>query len=458
MKQHTHLADINRQSDSQSGTLSRGRFGRIAALALLGIALVSGLANAAPSLPGAIFTTDSTCSGVNLNIYGDKLDVYVDGGPAHPGAASLPDGAYYVKVTDPSGATLLGTSIGSGVDQPFVVLNGEPQGCYQLWAILIKGSTAMQGYDSTPNPGGEYKVWVSTVSTFDNDSTKTDNFKVKENTSPGGGNPETAQICIDKFYDANANGEADPGEELIDGWKFQITDGISLIRFTPICVTVEATSATTNTPLYNIFEFSPVETDWVHTTPQTVSNISLPAGTTRTFLFGNVCLGPGGGHTLGFWSNKNGQAKMNDGGTMVPELALLSSKNLRNAAGANFDPANYTSFRNWLLSATATNMAYMLSAQMAAMVLNVEAGFVNGSGLVYAPQLLPYTVPGLNALGFISINDLLNTANIELGLHGLVLAGDVNRNYQEALKNALDDANNDKNFVQPAPCPFSFAN
>src|SRR5436190_19374737 len=32
----------------------------------------STMALAAPPLPGAIFTTDSTCTGVNLNIYGSK--------------------------------------------------------------------------------------------------------------------------------------------------------------------------------------------------------------------------------------------------------------------------------------------------------------------------------------------------------------------------------------------------
>src|SRR4051812_34497875 len=72
-----------------------------------------------PPLPGAIFTTDVACSGVDLNIYGAKADVYLNGGPKHPGAATLPDGSYYVRVTDPSGATLLGTSIGSVNDRPY---------------------------------------------------------------------------------------------------------------------------------------------------------------------------------------------------------------------------------------------------------------------------------------------------------------------------------------------------
>src|SRR6266545_5024668 len=48
-----------------------------------------------PPLSGAIFTTDSTCSGVDLNIYADKHDVYLDGGPAHPGAARLRPGNKY---------------------------------------------------------------------------------------------------------------------------------------------------------------------------------------------------------------------------------------------------------------------------------------------------------------------------------------------------------------------------
>src|SRR5207249_11449733 len=55
---------------------------------------------------GAIFTTNSTCTGVNLNIYASKDDVYLDGGPAHPGAAGLPDGDYWVQVTEPGGKVL----------------------------------------------------------------------------------------------------------------------------------------------------------------------------------------------------------------------------------------------------------------------------------------------------------------------------------------------------------------
>src|SRR3954452_15535989 len=122
---------------------------------------------------GAIFTTDSTCTGVNVNIFTDKGAVYIDGGPSHVGAAGLPPGSYYVQVTEPNG-TVLGTSVGAGNPTPFVVTaNGEPAGCYQLSAILIKQSNSAPGYDDTTNAGGEYKVWVSMDSTFSNSASKT---------------------------------------------------------------------------------------------------------------------------------------------------------------------------------------------------------------------------------------------------------------------------------------------
>jgi hypothetical protein len=53
--------------------------------------------------PGALFTTDSSCSQVNGNSYDSKSAVYLDGGPKKGSAAGLDDGEYYVQVTDPRG-------------------------------------------------------------------------------------------------------------------------------------------------------------------------------------------------------------------------------------------------------------------------------------------------------------------------------------------------------------------
>src|SRR5215217_1403779 len=175
----------------------------VAVVALIVITTTAAFVASAP-LPGAIFTTDVGCSGVDLNIYTSKDAVYVDGGPAHPGAAGLPDGVYYVQVTSPDG-NLLGTSVGSGNPTPVVVVAGEFQSCYQLSTILITAgdncAAGAPGYCTTENPGGEYKVWISSVSTFDNDSSKTDNFRI----APDGTFPPQGLLKVVKFYDANAN-------------------------------------------------------------------------------------------------------------------------------------------------------------------------------------------------------------------------------------------------------------
>jgi hypothetical protein len=46
----------------------------------------------------------------------------------------------------------------------------------------------------------------------------------------------------------------------------------------------------------------------------------------------------------------------------------------------------------------------------------------------------------MNSLGVITINDLMTDANNELGAHGYTPAGNVNRSFQEALKNAVEKA------------------
>jgi len=407
--------------------------------AMVAIALACGAAATVGAEPmhGAIFTTDSTCAGVNLNIYPSKDAVYLNGGPMHPGAAGLPDGNYYVQVTEPDG-TLLGSTPAASV----VVAGGEFVECYQLSAILVRASDGGPGYDDTSNPGGEYKAWASQNPAFDQNDSKTDNFKVKPP------EPETATLEVIKFYDANVNGLNDDGQ-LIAGWQILIHDSgdhpaPDFLRSTPVSMIVDPGT-------YVITEGDPVETNWLHTTDNPVT-VEVPANGTATAEFGNVCLGAGGGKTLGYWSNKNGQAQMTGAG-MSTQLAALSALNLRNANGSDFDPTAYNAFRSWLLSATATNMAYMLSAQLAATSLNATIGGTSPSALVHAPGC------GNTGVGnaFISIADLIAAANTSLGANGLVLDGHAERANQECLKNALDNSNNNRNFVQSGACAFSFA-
>jgi hypothetical protein len=337
------------------------------------------------------------------------------------------------------------------------------------------GSTPVQlaPFNFTPNPGGEYKAWLiaqtngtsidatdPTVLHFSPSDAKTDNFKVLE-TGEGGCPPECplppgSSISGTKFYDANLNGVQDGTEPGIRGWKIVLFGDASSNTTTDSSGDYEFLNLNAGT--YGVCEIIPSAAPvWVPTTPTSITDIVVGSDSTDN-NFGNVCLGPGGGHTLGYWSNKNGQAVMNDDGSLAPELALLSGLCLVNANGSSFDPATYDQFRTWLLSANAVNMAYMLSAQLAAMELNVEAnsnhnGFVNGSSLVYAPGC-GNTGPNNN---FITINDLMSAANSALCADGNTTAGNPKRASQECLKNALDDANNNKIFVQATPCDVNYS-
>ena len=408
-----------------------GITGLVSALVALGLISLGGPALAATPR-GVIFTTDSSCTGLNVGVFLDRDDVYLDGGAGHSGGG-LTDGSYYVRVQTPPGGlfpgTPLGSSIGSGNDTPVQVSGGEFVTCYQLSAILIRASDGTPGYDTTPEPTFGYGVCISQDPTFERGK-KCDVFKVKEV-------EQKANLRVRKFYDANANGINDDGQP-ITGWMFRIHDNIDFIRFTPVDLIVDPDD-------YTVIEFDSVEPNWVHTTPTTL-NVSVGPGEDKTVEFGNVCLGAGGGHTLGFWSNKNGQALIGS-----DDLALLVSLNLRNANGTSFDPTTKSGYRTWLLSANATNMAYMLSAQLSAMELNVLNGLVSGGALVYAPGTTT-----ANGAGFATVNAQMSEANAALGADGYTPSGDSNRSYQEALKNALDNANNNLTFAQGTPCSFSF--
>ncbi len=168
-------------------------FAKVAALALLMLLLrlSTPTAFAAP-VSGAIFTTDATGNFVNANVYDSVFDVYLNGGPrpnAPCSAAGLPDGEYYFQVTDPSGS-LPPLSSDDISDRKVRVLNGMITD--YLGTTPNRTSTGSCGdvtvqlypFDNTPNPGGEYKVWMTPVTAYNTyggfmpQYSKTDNFKV----------------------------------------------------------------------------------------------------------------------------------------------------------------------------------------------------------------------------------------------------------------------------------------
>lgn len=443
-------------------------------------------------ITGALFTTAApdpltACNPVNVNIYQAKLDVYLNGGPANlTGSGMLSAGlpqnkSFYVKVTAPDG-TLLGTSVGNSAltlattsDKPVSTdATGRFTTCPRLWDIVHKPDDNTQGYKTTPNHGGEYKVWISLSSdpqsNFPPEDSKTDNFKVRDDDDGGGGIQSDGAVTLRKWYDANANGLWDePAASEILNWR------VSLTGFDPAYTPWDFIGLSQTSMVAR--EYRPLETNW-YPTGSLINGTAFPIqGSDATYLnwvdvnlasvndtavvaFGNVCLGAGGGKTLGFWSNKNGAALITVNGkgvTLTPGVQqMLIALNLVKGTDVTsyvYDPgSSYADLRNWLLNGNAVNMGYMLSVQMATMALNRYTGLVSGSALVYAPGLV-----NANFAGFITIDALIDEANASLGANPITRAGYTARAYQELIKNALDNANNNLNFVQPAACAFSFA-
>jgi hypothetical protein len=243
---------------------------------------------------GAIFTTDAAGS-VNINLFENKLDVWVNGGPRKEGSAGLPPGWYYIKVTDPSGANELGNSIYNPLPPAtsprnnqsqtpvFVTEAGEFEVPVQLWFVVrCPNGNHAQGYKTTTNNGGEYKVWVSKNPAFPNNECKTDNFKVKNNAPP--------QVSIEayKFRDTNGNGIWDePAEQPIAGWTIelrlasnnslvatQLTDGGGKVSFL----------VNQGTTQYVVKEIIPAGLGWEATT---LTAFTVSASQNQVVEFGN---------------------------------------------------------------------------------------------------------------------------------------------------------------------------
>lgn len=175
--------------------------GTFALLMVLALALAQGVQGQSGQLTGAIYTTNSSATAVNWNIYSTATDVYISGGPQNKNAAGLPDGTYYFQVTDPSGKTLLSTD--SADCRKLDVTDGRVSGAAGACPHSVGTTNPANGvtpvqlvpYSVTPNPGGEYKAWLIPVGkatlgsdgktlTFARSDAKTDNFKVAESVQP----------------------------------------------------------------------------------------------------------------------------------------------------------------------------------------------------------------------------------------------------------------------------------
>jgi hypothetical protein len=371
----------------------------ICAIVTIGlIAMVGSTVSA--QVAGAIFTTDAGGS-VNINFYEDKKDVWVNGGPRKEGAAGLPNGWYYIKVTDPSGATELGNSIHNpdpamlapmtmpNSKTPIYVANGEFDEPVQLWYVVRQlcggGSNTKQGYKDTPNNGGEYKVWVSQDLNFTGSTNKTDNFKVRKGPPP----PPQTSIEIYKFYDTDGDGQWNGAEPPIEGWKVTRTGGglASADFFTDFEGKIEM-FVVSNGATFTFTEVLPdsgATIQWQVTTGSLSVNLQVANGVNGavSYEFGNRALEMqhrnGYGRTKGWWqiNNPNGGAELiacdPDWRSEINDLCL------RDNNGAHFDVTTTGTAQEardelgtWIVGGPADNVAFRLSTQLATLVLNLH--------------------------------------------------------------------------------------
>jgi len=289
------------------------------------------------------------------------------------------------------------------------------------------------------------------------------------------------QICATKFYDANANGVQDDGEVGVPGWLITVSGTASFSGTTDshgrVCFDVPVGA-------YTVSEASASETNWVHTTATSCPVTIDSTHCSSSCSFGNYCFkAPSNGFTLGWWTNMNGQSML---AAVDPAWrTVINDLNLVNASGQPFSvpttgsfSAAYALFKPWLKGATATNMAYMLSAQLAATSLDVNyAGLSDTTGVVVPGGvktggnvcIVPYlsstqaiscgTSPLLTLTsmagsascgcasnnGVVTVADLRARANCLLAAYPNASSAGTPRTYEECVKDILDMINNNGN-------------
>jgi hypothetical protein len=314
-------------------------------------------------------------------------------------------------------------------------------------------------------------------------------WQVTWTATDGCGNPTTCtttvtvlgQLCIRKFYDANANGLEDGTDSGIGNWKFVISGGLSQTVHTASSGSIGTVCINVPAGQYTVTEVAP-SGGWQNTTPLSSTVTFDPQNPcSQVCTFGNYCFKPPfNGLTLGFWSNKNGAKILSQNPGWVSLLNNLGGPGgcLRNANGTVHTFSTFADLNTWLLGGTATNMAYMLSVQLAANVLDEAYNQLSGSTNVVvaggsktganvcivgflstvqpiscgSPALLSLTsVAGSGACGcsynngLVTIDDLQARAVCLLQAYPNTIPASTQRTYQECVKDILDMINNNGN-------------
>lgn len=396
---------------------------------------------------GLDFGNIQRCHFEGVKFYDRDMDGIQDAG--EPGVGGI---TIHLELTLPDG-TETSEDVVTAADGSWETANLYPDGTtYEISEVL---PTAPGCWIQTAPSGGKY------TGTLSGDGNPTDATYELNCDEFSFGNILGAKLCGKKVYDADFDGVVDPEDPGIQGFK--ITIEVTLpngdVQTETVYTGAGGTYCTVNCypegSTYEVCEVAP-SSAWIQTFPAgnacyegTIPTSTGPYSASSSLpdveglVFANVVLGGEGGHTPGFWHNQNGEETMMDGGTLQPELNAVIALPLRNEDGSNAYFANFQEFSDWLVSTNGVNMANKLSSHVAAMYLNIEAGFVNAGSYIYAPG-----TTSAGPLGFAEVGDVLAEAIAALEADGYTPSGDEPmRSYQTALKDALDKANNNTNWV-----------
>jgi hypothetical protein len=372
--------------------------------------------------------------------------VYVAFDPA------LPSGTYYVHVTDWSLTEVLSTNdpmdrfvqvtnTNGVITLSLPYTNNPNPALFGLGENGVGMSLALPSLRNSAQEPCVFKAWLGDY--WDLSQGPEFPFLIRNGLNPANnqvaitsfdrfriGNGNGSEVSGFAFLDADRDGVRDAGEGPLANWEVRLVTGQSVqVAFTDAQGRYAFPGVTAATYTVEL----QLPSGFVATT---VSSVALEVCGCANVSVADFGAAPAilrcDGRTIGFWRNRHGLAIVHQRNI----LATLPGLYLRDLFGRHVAPGNLCSFSWYIGCANSINMAYMLSAQLVAMHCNVLAGFVDPSCRIRDSHL-----------GNITIAELMQLSVQSLMANRLTLPGHPARAYQQRLKNALDNANNNRNWL-----------
>jgi len=327
---------------------------------------------------------------------------------------------------------------------------------------IIKSATGMSGVGSLVNGVFTYEF---TYTAPGGDITVTDNFvpgaEVQMVSQPvyftdANGHTTTLYyprpkcpcvngcLSISKFYDTNADGVKNNGEQLLTGWVFKVTN-----TYTGAYAFYTAPQTISDLPVgtYQVCDLQPNTFNWWPTTGLSCRTVTIATGACASAEFGCVCTGTGNAILSAYFLN--GTEPLTSG-----DFAALDALDLYSPPGNTpyttpfTSRAQFTSWYNNAKSGAGASPLTKLSAQRALVELNVRHG-VSTSAFIKTYQ---------NVMVDLGSSVPVGTLASVIAFADTLLAGpSSNTALLNDFAGVLANTNTNQGFEQSTPCSFAFS-